>query len=280
MSRYRVWSGAVLALVVGAALIAGCGGSKSSSSGSGSSNTSATNSSASSGTPHRGGNLIFARAYEPITFNPLKTEGDNGSLWDMIQIYDQLVEFQPGSLDVQPGIAQSWTISPDGLTYTFHLRSAKFSNGAPATAQDVKFSIDRFASPTVDAAYAGFLAAAFKSSQIVNANTFVIHLTRPDAGFLEALAIPVASITPQAVVQKEGENGFGIHPIGSGPFELAQWVRGQYVKLVRNPYYWRTGLPYLNTVTINYVPNDNTRVLQVRSGQADVAESIPYTQVA
>ena len=61
---------------------------------------------------------------------------------------------------------------------------------------------------------------------------------------------------------------------------LASWVRGQYVKLVRNPYYWRTGLPYLNSVTINYVPNDNTRVLQVTSGQADVAESIPYTQVS
>ncbi|HEX4009411.1 MAG TPA: ABC transporter substrate-binding protein [Solirubrobacteraceae bacterium] len=227
-----------------------------------------------------GGNLTFARAYEPITFNPLKTEGDNGSLWDMVQIYDQLVEYQPGSLTVQPGLASSWQISPDGKTYTFHLRDARFSNGATVTAQDVKFSIDRFASPTVDAAYSGFLAATFKSSDTPNPHTFVIHLSRPDAGFLAALAVPVASITPEAVVKSEGENGFGIHPIGSGPFELAQWARGKFVKLVRNPYYWRKGLPYLNSVTINYVPNDNTRVLQARSGQAEVAESIPYTQVA
>jgi peptide/nickel transport system substrate-binding protein len=209
-----------------AAAVAGCGGSSSSSSGAGSSSTSAST----GATPtHTGGTLTFARAFEPVTFNPLKTQGDNGSLWDMVQIYDQLVEYQPGSLDVQPGLATSWTISPDGKTYTFKLRDAKFSNGAPVTA---------------------------------------------------ALAVPVASITPKAVVQKLGEDGFGKAPIGSGPFKLQQWVRGQYVKLVRNPLYWRAGRPFLDSVTITYVPNDNTRMLQLRSGQADVAEGVPYTQVA
>jgi peptide/nickel transport system substrate-binding protein len=262
---------AVVTIVVAVALT-GCGGSSS-----GASSTTATSS---SGTPTRGGNLTFARAFEPVTFNPLKTNGDNGSLWDMIQIYDQLVEYQPGSLDVQPGLAQSWTISPDGLTYTFKLRDAKFSNGAPVTATDAKFSIDRFASPKIDAGFAGFLAANFASSQAPDPHTLIIKLKHPDAGFLAALAVPVASITPKAVVQSEGENGFGTHPVGSGPFKLAQWVRGQFVKLVRNPYYWRSGRPYLDSVTINYVPNDNTRMLQLRSGQAEVAEGVPYTQVA
>ncbi|HSZ03892.1 MAG TPA: ABC transporter substrate-binding protein [Solirubrobacteraceae bacterium] len=266
-SRYCV---AFLAAIATALLAAGCGGSSS---------TSNSAASTSSEAPHRGGNLIFARAYEPITFDPLKTEGDNGSLWDMMQIYDQLVEYRPGTYNVQPGLASSWTISPNGLRYTFKLRKARFSNGEPVTAQDVKFSVDRFASPKTDAAYAEFLAAEFKSSSAPNPETFVIELKKPDAGFLAALAVPVASIVPQAVVEREGSE-FSSHPVGSGPFMLASWVRGQYVKLVRNPYYWRTGLPYLNSVTINYVPNDNTRVLQVTSGQADVAESIPYTQVS
>jgi peptide/nickel transport system substrate-binding protein len=229
---------------------------------------------------NHGGNLTFARAFEPVTFNPLKTEGDNGSLWDMIQIYDQLVEYTPGSLDVQPGLAQSWTISPDGLHYTFKLRAAKFSDGSPVTSADAKFSIDRFASPKADPGFAGFLAAAYSSSQAPDAHTLVVNLKRPDAGFLSALAVPVASITPKAVVQREGDAGFGKKPIGSGPFELAQWVRGRFVKLVRNPHYWRPGRPFLDSVTINYVPNDNTRILQLRSGQVDVAEGIPYTQTA
>jgi peptide/nickel transport system substrate-binding protein len=259
-----------------AAAVAGCGGS-SSSSGAGSSSTSAST----GATPtHTGGTLTFARAFEPVTFNPLKTQGDNGSLWDMVQIYDQLVEYQPGSLDVQPGLATSWTISPDGKTYTFKLRDAKFSNGAPVTAADAKFSIDRFGDPKIDASFAGFLASNYKSSSAPDPHTLVVKLSHPDAGFLSALAVPVASITPKAVVQKLGEDGFGKAPIGSGPFKLQQWVRGQYVKLVRNPLYWRAGRPFLDSVTITYVPNDNTRMLQLRSGQADVAEGVPYTQVA
>jgi len=274
MRKTRHCLGFVVVVATGL-LVAGCGGSSSTSSSSTGAGTGA-----SAGTPHRGGNLTFARAYEPITFDPLKTQGDNGSLWDMVQVYDQLVEYGPGSLDVQPGLASSWTISPDGLRYTFKLRSARFSDGTPVTAQDVKFSIDRFASPKTDAAYAEFLAAAYKSSSTPSADTFVIELKQPDAGFLAALAVPVASITPKAVVERVGDNAFSSHPVGSGPFMLSSWVRGQYVKLVRNPYYWKSGLPYLNSVTINYVPNDNTRVLQATSGQADVAEAIPYTQVA
>jgi peptide/nickel transport system substrate-binding protein len=262
---------AVLAAVALAATLAACGGGSSSPSSSSSQQQAPT---------HHGGNLTFARAFEPVTFNPLKTNGDNGSLWDMVQIYDQLVEYQPGSLDVQPGLAKSWSISLDGLTYTFKLRDAKFSDGSPVTSADAKFSIDRFASPKIDAGFAGFLASNFASSQAPDLHTLIIKLKRPDAGFLSALAVPVASITPKAVVQKEGDDGFGKHPIGSGPFELAQWVRGQYVKLVRNPYYWRAGRPFLDSVTINYVPNDNTRMLQLRSGQADVVEGVPYTQVA
>src|SRR5579872_1459936 len=93
---------AVLAAVALASTLAACGGGGSSPSSSSSQQQTPT---------HHGGNLTFARAFEPVTFNPLKTNGDNGSLWDMVQIYDQLVEYQPGSLDVQPGLAQSWSIS-------------------------------------------------------------------------------------------------------------------------------------------------------------------------
>src|SRR5277367_4252315 len=105
-TRYFV---VILAAAAIALLVAGCGGSSSTT----------TSSSAASGAPQHGGNLVFARAYEPVTFDPLKTEGDNGSLWDMMQIYDQLVEYRPGTFNVQPGLATSWTISPNGLVYTF-----------------------------------------------------------------------------------------------------------------------------------------------------------------
>src|SRR5215472_4715690 len=74
--------------------------------------------------PKRGGTLTFARAFEPVTFDPLKTNGDNGTLWTIVQIYDQLVEYRPGSFVPQPGLAQSWKIANGGKTITFKLRRA------------------------------------------------------------------------------------------------------------------------------------------------------------
>lgn len=271
--RTRTLSISGLATIVCTLAIAGCGGSSGGSSSTGSTATTAA-------LPTKaGGNLVFARAFEPVTFDPLKTEGDNGSIWDMAQIFDQLVEYVPGSLDVKPGLATSWTISPDGLTYTFKLRKARFSNGSPVTAADAKFSIDRFGDPKTNAAFAGFLAAQYDGSTTPDANTLVVKLKQPDNGFLSALATPIASIVPAAVVKQEGSK-FGEKPVGSGPFKLQQWVRGRYVKLVRNDNYWKPNRPFLDSVTINYVPNDNTRILQLRSGQADVVEKVPYTQIA
>jgi peptide/nickel transport system substrate-binding protein len=226
----------------------------------------------------RGGELTFARGFDVITWNPLKTNGDNGTLWDIEQIYDQLVEYRPGSLKLQPGLAKSWTVSKDARTYTFHLRNARFSNGAPVTAEDVKFSIERYANPKIDPGLS-FLVASVKKILTPDPRTVVIRLKQPDGLFPAGLAIPTASITPKAVVLKEGENGFGKHPVGSGPFMLKKWIRGKLVQLVRNPYYWRKGYPLLDAVNITFVQNDTTRMLQVQSGQADVAEAVPFSQI-
>ncbi len=223
--------------------------------------------------PTRGGSITFARAFEPVTFDPLKTNGDNGSLWDMVQIYDELVEYQPGSLDPGPGLATSWKVAKNGLTYTFTLRPAQFSNGAPVTSADVKYSLDRFINPKTNAGFA-FLAASIKSVAAPTPKTVVIHMKHTDAELLAALAVPVAAIYPK------GATGLSTHPVGSGPFMLKSWTRGKSVELVRNPHYWHKGLPYLDAVHIPYVPDDTTRMLQVQSGQADVAEGVPFSQVS
>jgi peptide/nickel transport system substrate-binding protein len=224
-------------------------------------------------TPKRGGTLTFARAFEPVTFDPLKTNGDNGTLWTIVQIYDQLVEYRPGSFVPQPGLAKSWTISNGGKTITFKLRNAKFSNGAPVTAADVVNCLKRFASPKTDPGFA-FLGASIASASSPGPGAVVLKLKYPDQQILPALAVPTASIYPQAA-----ENGLATKPVGSGPFMLKSFTRGQRTVLVRNPYYWRTGLPYLDEVDLTYVPDDTTRMLQVRSGQAQLAESVPFSQI-
>jgi len=94
-------------------------------------------------TPKRGGTLKFARNFEPVTLGPFGA-ADNGTIWTIMMIYDQLVEYQAGSLTPQPGLASSWTFADGGKTVVFHLRKATFSDGSPVTAADVKFSLDRF----------------------------------------------------------------------------------------------------------------------------------------
>jgi len=224
-------------------------------------------------TPKHGGTLTFARAFEPVTFDPLKTNGDNGTLWTIVQIYDQLVEYRPGSFTPQPALAQSWKLSNGGKTITFKLRRASFSNGAPVTAADVVNCLTRFASPKTDPGFA-FLGASIASASSPSAGTVVVKLKYPDQQILPEIAVPPASIYPKAA-----ENQLATKPVGSGPFMLKSFTRGQSSVLVRNQHYWRAGRPYLDQVNLTYVPDDTTRILQVRSGQAQLAEAVPFSQI-
>src|SRR4029077_15948403 len=227
--------------------------------------------------PQRGGVLEFARNFEPVTLGPFGA-ADNGTIWTIMMIYDQLVEYAPGKLDPQPGLAKSWDISNGGKTITFHLRDATFSNGSPVTADDVVFSLNRFKDPKVNNLLP-FLATSIASVSAPNKKTVVMKLKRPDGAIFSNLSVFPASITPKAVVTKMGDKAFALNPVGSGPFVVTEWKRGQYLKMGRNQHYWRSGQPYLDGVEFDYVTNDNTRILSLQSGQVDVAENIPFSQV-
>ena len=228
-------------------------------------------------TPKRGGTLKFARNFEPVTLGPFGA-ADNGTIWTIMMIYDQLVEYQPGTFTPQPGLAQSWEFSNGGKEIVFHLRDAKFSDGSPVTADDVAFSLNRFKDPKVNTLLP-FLATSIASVTAANPKTVVMKLKRVDGAILSNLTVFPASITPKAVVTKLGDKAFAQHPVGSGPFVFQSWARGQNLKMTRNPHYWRTGQPYLDGIEFDFITNDNTRILNLQSGQADVAENIPFSQV-
>ena len=79
---------------------------------------------------------------------------------------------------------------------------------------------------------------------------------------------------------KKDPKGFAQHPVGSGPFSLKQFSKGQFTHLVRNPHYWQKGKPFVDEVRMDYVADDNTRILKLQAGEVDVATLIPYTQIA
>lgn len=229
--------------------------------------------------PRQGGSIVMARDSEPLSLNPIGDgSADNGSIFLIVQIFDTLVETQDAPLP-QPALAESWTVSDDSLTWTFKLRpGTKFSNGDPVTCEDVKYSIDGFGDPEVNTFYSGF-GSAIESTECVDESTFVVQLSRVEGAFLDYLSTMPASIRPKAIYEELGSDAFSESPVGSGPFMLKEWVRGERVVLERNPYYWKEGQPYLDEITILYVPDENTRMLMIESGEAQLATEVPYSQL-
>ena len=114
----------------------------------------------------------------------------------------------------------------------------------------------------------------------VDPSTVVFTLREITPAFLAYLSFNVPSIVPKAYYEKVGPAGFAKHPIGSGAFKVVSFKPGESLVLERNPHYWRSGLPYLDRVTINFLPDDNARVLAYRSGSAQIADDIPFSQLA
>src|SRR5712691_749498 len=220
------------------------------------------------GAVHRGGDLIIARTADSQTMD--KTQMfDNESIWIVTNLYEMLYEAAPDGKSLVPWLATGYDLSSDQLTWTFHLRpGVKFHNGAPLTAADVKFSLDDARSK--DSAW-GFIDAAIDQITAPTASTVVIHTKYPWAPLLADLALFGNGIIPKDYAGQTKEQ-FYQHPIGTGPFKWDHWTKGQELKLVKTPDYWQKGKPYLDSVTWTNVPDDNTRILQLKGGQAGVDE--------
>jgi len=228
-----------------------------------------------------GGTITIGVNQDAISFDPPYTQ-DNGSLWADMNIYDQLVRLTPNASKLVPGLATSWKISNGGKTYTFTLRSAKFSNGDAVTAQDVAFSLERAASPK---AFANVGLNVIASTKVINTHTVQVTTKTISAPFLSDLALWPASILDEKVFNKVGEKAFRDHPVGSGPFSVASFSPGNEIVLKKNPYWWDTDscgnhYPYLNEVVLKYIPDDNTRVTALQGGQVDAIFNVPYNEVS
>ena len=170
-----------------------------------------------------------------------------------------------GGTRIEPSLAQRWKVSPDGKTYTFHLRpNLKFSNGQPVTAEDVAWSLNHFGDPKINAAMSS-VAGGYGSAKVINPTTVEVKLKAPVAAFLYNISIWPAFILPKNLVEKQGA-AFYKHPVGTGPFMVKEYVKGSHITFVPNPYYWEKGKPYLNSVRFNFATDSNSRILAVRSG--------------
>lgn len=241
----------------------------------------AASAAACSGMPSAGGTLTFAVENQTLSLDPYNTPGGFGDGEAQSLIYQGLVRLDPTgkTLQVVPAIADKWTISNDGKSYTFHIRKGlTFSNGQPVTGADVKNALDSWANPTLDQ-YASSFSQGYKSATVLNASEVRVNLSEPVNGFLYYLAMPPAEIYPAALAKAQGQ-AFWNHPIGSGPFVLQSWAKGSSITFAKNTKYWQPGHPLLNKVVFNFVTDDNTRLLDLENGQAQVIDSLPFDQVS
>jgi peptide/nickel transport system substrate-binding protein/oligopeptide transport system substrate-binding protein len=245
-----------------------------------------------------GGNYVrIALTADPGTADAQKT---TDSYCIPLNIFDRLVEAQttkPGISELIPGLAEKWSVTTDGLTYTFNLRKGvKFSNGETFKADDVLFTFDRMLDPATKALNTDFLdmiagaqdrmggkATSVSGLKVVNDSTIQITLSKPFAPFLANLATPAGSIYNRKATLAAADQ-FGLDPaktVGTGAFTLEAWTVNDSVKLKANANYYR-GKPSVAGVEIKVIPDANTQRLMFETNEIDVLDldnarsQIPY----
>ena len=200
--------------------------------------------------------------------DPAETEGIITPFMVLYALHDALVKPMPGNINT-PSLAESWTQSKDGLTYEFVIRKgAKFHNGEPVTATDVKFSFERY-----KGAGAKLLKERVREIQLVDAGRvrFVLKEPWPDfMTFYGTSATGSGWIVPKAYVEKVGDDGYKKAPIGAGPYRFVSFNPG--VELVMEAWegYWRK-VPNVKRLVLRSLPEETTRAAALKKGEIDIA---------
>lgn len=227
--------------------------------------------------------LVVGQIAEPKSLDPHAVTAVN-DFRILMNIYDGLVRYKEGALEVEPALAESWNISAGGTEYVFKLRSGvKFHDGTAFNAEAVKFNFDRMLKKDHPYHNTGpfplsFFFSAIKEVSVVNNNTVQFTLNSPYAPFLSNLAYPTGLVVSPAAVKKHKKN-FGRNPSGTGAYLFSEWQANSKVVVTHNAQYW-DGAPRLEAVVFRPITDANTRVSEMLSGGIDVMVEIPPDSVA
>jgi oligopeptide transport system substrate-binding protein len=241
--------------------------------------------------PKQGGAVTVTFSSDLTTLDP--QVGYDWQNWSVIKsIFDSLMDYKPGTTELEPDLAETYTISDDGMTYTFKLRDgAKFHNGRPVTSADVKYSFERAVNPKTQSPGASYFSAIkgyedaiggkttdFAGVTTPDAKTVVFTLTHADATFLHLMALNFGMIVPKEEIEKAGAD-WGKKPVGTGAFKFVEWVPGQQLVLERNKDYYKAGVPYVDKLTFAFGLDPTVAVLKLKKGEVDiVGDGIPPAQ--
>lgn len=229
-------------------------------------------------TPTHQGTLVYGVAGTQVSLDPAVAATAITSVINR-NIFDSLV-MQTGPNTFAPWLATGWTVSSDGMTYTFTLRDGvTFHDGTPFDATAVRATLDHIVDPATKSAYAASLIAPYQETRISGGNVVEIVLKQPFTPLLQALSTPSLGIQSPKVLAEPATN---YRPVGTGPFAFEQWEQGHRETLVRNAGYTsppqgatHTGPAYLDKLVFEFVPEDATRYGALTSGQLQGIAGVP-----
>lgn len=235
--------------------------------------------------PRYGGSFVLDSISDPKSFNPVLAK-ETSTTAITGYIFEGLTDINPFTTEMEPRLAKSWEFSPDGKIWTFHLRDdVRWFDGTPFTADDVVFTYNElYYNPEIPTSARDILTIDGKKIKIEKVDTYTVRfiLPKPFAPLLFAIA---TEILPKHVVEpmvkaKTFNSAWGVNTppdkiIGTGPFMLSEYIPSQRVVLKRNPDYWKKDkagnkLPYLDSIVILIVPDQNSSLLKFQAGETDI----------
>lgn len=234
--------------------------------------------------------LIFARGGDSESLDPASTtDGESSRITK--QVYEGLLEFDKESFDVLPGLAHDWEVADDGLSYTFYLEEGvTFHDGTDFNAEAVKTNFERWADPEHEYAFAdegyvysmyGTMFGGFKGDEnhvieeinVINDYEIEFVLSQPLGFFLQNMAMSYFPITSPAALEEHGA-AINENPVGTGPFQFVSWSKDDSIVLDKFEDYRVDGLPKLDRVVFEVIPDNAARLIALRSGEIDIMDGL------
>ena len=214
--------------------------------------------------PKRGGTLNWAEVDDPISLDPHNRINDSATVLERM-LYQSFTRYNPRTMAVEPSLAMKWQYTKSTeLVWTLR-PGVQFHNGRPFTAEDAKWSVDRALDPKTANPFAGWYAA-IDQTEVVSRYVVRMTLKQPDPTLPGKFAInrvvgfAPADADPKTLASKA---------VGTGPYKLAEWVPNDHVILVRNERYWERGLPYMDTLNVKFITQEDTRIAGLSAGAID-----------
>jgi peptide/nickel transport system permease protein/peptide/nickel transport system substrate-binding protein len=227
------------------------------------------------GEPVSGGELTVLHVSSPASLDPVSGGSGHDHL-SLYPLYDRLVNFEPTTLEAQPGLATSWD-QPDPQTLVLTLaEGVTFHDGTPFDAEAVKYNLER--SLTLDTSTVKADIAMIESVEVTGPLEVTIHLNRPDASLVLILADRAGMMVSPTAAEELGAE-LGRKPVGTGPFTFVEFVDGDRLVLAKNAEYWQDGKPYLDELTVRYLSDAQAASNAIQTGQVDVALKMRPEQI-